>query len=152
MLFRRAWFLLAILPVHFTSAELSFNRDIRPILSDNCFYCHGPDKNNRKGDLRLDVREELIKLGPQTLIERIKTVDVGRADQEAGEGLSHCLPIQGLMFLWEQQLETSCLIAPRRDRTQCKPVTQRLVSTRCLEQVCVFVAFHTVFDATKKGE
>jgi hypothetical protein len=57
------------------AAELSFNRDIRPILSDNCFYCHGPDKNNRKGDLRLDVREELIKLGPQTLIERIHTTD-----------------------------------------------------------------------------
>jgi hypothetical protein len=57
------------------AAELSFNREIRPILSDNCFYCHGPDKNNRKGDLRLDVREELIKLGPQTLIERITTAD-----------------------------------------------------------------------------
>ncbi|MFM2142557.1 MAG: hypothetical protein RLZZ476_1101 [Verrucomicrobiota bacterium] len=57
------------------AAELSFNRDIRPILSDNCFYCHGPDKNNRKGDLRLDVREELIKLGPQNLIERITTTD-----------------------------------------------------------------------------
>ena len=56
-------------------AELSFNRDIRPILSDNCFYCHGPDKNNRKGDLRLDVREELIKLEPQNLIERITTTD-----------------------------------------------------------------------------
>jgi|UniRef100_UPI003784A90A hypothetical protein len=57
------------------AADLSFNRDIRPILSDNCFYCHGPDKNNRKGDLRLDVREELIKLGPQNLIERITTTD-----------------------------------------------------------------------------
>src|SRR5262245_22136430 len=37
-----------------------FNRDIRPILSDNCVPCHGPDQNKRKGKLRLDVREEAI--------------------------------------------------------------------------------------------
>jgi hypothetical protein len=38
-----------------TSAEsVEFNRDIRPILSDNCYTCHGPDKANRKTSLRLD--------------------------------------------------------------------------------------------------
>src|SRR5882724_6358132 len=39
---------------------VEFNRDVRPILAENCFACHGPDKNQRKAKLRLDVREVAV--------------------------------------------------------------------------------------------
>lgn len=42
-------------------AKIEFNRDVRPILSDNCFYCHGPDPKHREAELRLDIREEAVK-------------------------------------------------------------------------------------------
>lgn len=64
-------------------AQIEFNRDVRPILSDNCFYCHGPDKNHREADLRLDLRDEAItakaivpgKTSESELIARIVTDD-----------------------------------------------------------------------------
>jgi len=43
-----------------TADEIEYNRDIRPILADTCFACHGPDSAARKGDLRLDRRDDAI--------------------------------------------------------------------------------------------
>src|SRR6516165_383553 len=40
--------------------NIDFNRDIRPILSANCYQCHGPDKDKRKASLRLDTRDGLF--------------------------------------------------------------------------------------------
>ncbi len=50
-------FLFLLSGVATADDKLSFNRDVRPILSENCFKCHGPDANARKSKLRLDVRE-----------------------------------------------------------------------------------------------
>ena len=41
-------------------SPIIYNRDVRPILADNCFACHGPDSASRQGDLRLDLREEAV--------------------------------------------------------------------------------------------
>lgn len=60
---------------------ISFNRDIRPILSDKCFHCHGPDEESREADLRFDLKESAFQaiepgdLDGSTLIERILEED-----------------------------------------------------------------------------
>lgn len=70
-----------------SAAAIDFSRDIQPILSDKCYFCHGPDAKERKGDLRLDVEKEAkaVKDGvaailpgrshESSLIERIFSTD-----------------------------------------------------------------------------
>ncbi|MGI9240143.1 MAG: DUF1549 domain-containing protein, partial [Verrucomicrobiales bacterium] len=81
------------------ATEIDFNRDVRPILSDNCFACHGFDASSRKAKLRLDTREgataEVIVPGKpeeSELIARIKTTD---PDELMPPSDSHKKPLTG---------------------------------------------------------
>ena len=66
-----AFTVLLLAPIMTTAAErVHFNRDIRPILTENCTDCHGPDANHRKADLRLDVREDVITAGAPPALAR----------------------------------------------------------------------------------
>ena len=48
-------------PSAFAAPTIKFNRDVRPIMSDTCFRCHGPDKKSRMAGMRLDLREEALR-------------------------------------------------------------------------------------------
>jgi hypothetical protein len=50
----RSPLLLILTPFTAAAADVSFNRDVRPILTENCYNCHGPDASSRKANLRLD--------------------------------------------------------------------------------------------------
>src|SRR4051812_44542840 len=90
---RAAFVLAAVIPAWLASARadaaVDFQRDVRPILSDYCFKCHGPDDNARKGKLRLDRRDDAVKGGRSgpalvpgkpdvsELIKRVTSTDEG---------------------------------------------------------------------------
>ncbi len=68
-------------PVH-ADDDISFNRDIRPILADKCYFCHGPDDEQRQASLRLDIedaaKEYVIVAGAadrSELVQRISSAD-----------------------------------------------------------------------------
>src|SRR5689334_1040272 len=85
----RSWFFFCVIAITGPAsaapapAPLDFNRDVRPVLNDKCFACHGPDEKSRKGKFRLDDRDAALKKEAfvpgqpeqSELIARIKSAD-----------------------------------------------------------------------------
>src|SRR5215471_19299373 len=73
-MFRRAASVLTFcaLPL---AAAVEFNRDVRPILSDRCYSCHGPDSASRKSPLRLD-QEESARAKSAEIVRRITSTNL----------------------------------------------------------------------------
>ena len=125
--FRLVLFLLA-LSIGAQAREVDFNREVRPILSDKCIFCHGPDKEHRKAKLRLDLEESakdpknkvVVPGKPQAseLIYRITTDDEDDLMPPVDSGKSLTRAEKKLLEQWIQEganwSEHWAYVAPRK--------------------------------------
>ena len=92
-----------------------FNRDVRPILSDNCFKCHGTDPNTRKSDLRLDMLDSMRRdrngfaavqpgnIQTSALVAHILAADDDDRMPPMDSGKSLTAPEKALLIRWIEQ-------------------------------------------------
>ena len=90
---------------------VDFDRDVRPILSDKCFLCHGPAEETRQADLRLDRRHGAIEFGALTpgapeqseLLARILSTDADYVMPPPATGKSVDATEQQTLRRWIEQ-------------------------------------------------
>ena len=86
--------LLAMLPaIQIERPPADFSREVRPILAEHCFACHGPDAAARKADLRLDIEGDVIRdRGGYSVIDRVVTEDSELLLRLHGDGVLERMP------------------------------------------------------------
>ena len=117
--------------------RVEFNRDVRPILSDNCFLCHGPDRNRRKADLRLDLRDEALKaeaLVPgkpdeSELVARILSTDPDELMPPPRSNKKLDARQKEILKRWVQQGPNTSNTGRTRDRLRSRPPSAKAPST-----------------------
>ena len=78
-----ACLVLALVAVAPADDQVKFSTHVRPILAAKCWQCHGPDKNTREGDLRLDDREAAVRVlepNKESTVELVERITADDAD------------------------------------------------------------------------
>lgn len=114
--------------------KISYNFHVRPILSDKCFNCHGPDANKREAGLRLDIAEEAYKALKEH--PRAHAIVPGRPD------LSE-------MFLRVSTTDTLLMMPPAASHLPALTETEIAVLKKWIEQGAVYQP-HWAFVAPEK--
>ncbi|MEZ6126852.1 MAG: PSD1 and planctomycete cytochrome C domain-containing protein [Planctomycetaceae bacterium] len=111
---------------HALADDIRFSRDILPLLSENCFFCHGPDEHHRKGNLRLDTEAGALLV-------------LNRDDPEHGDLLKRVLS------------DDPDLMMPPPDSNRHLTAAQKTTLKRWLESGSVW-GRHWSFEDLKKPE
>ena len=107
-------------------SQIRFNRDIRPILAENCFHCHGADPGSRKGKLRLDREEGFFK------------------DREDGPTVVKGHPEKSPLYKRITNTDPEEVMPPPKERKTLKPEEKELLK-RWIAEGAPFLSSATAF-------
>jgi hypothetical protein len=112
---------------------IEFNRDIRPILSDTCYLCHGPDKARRKADLRFDV-----EVSAKAKIEDHFAIVPGK-------------PAESELIRRISTSDADDHMPPAKAARQLTPQIRSAHATRVLPNVRLQFSSHQIYDKHQSG-
>ena len=134
----------APVPAKANTSGIEYNRDIRPILAENCFACHGADSATRKGGLRIDRREDAVEAtavvpGKPTESEMIRRILLDDNDKELMPPVKSNKKLKpGQWFQWNAVLADT-------------NATAGYVRVKCLTAACQFIAYAVNNDGSVPG-